>query len=180
MTESLNLPDQSGAERPYRWRWLAFSVVLLASMMDLLDTLITSVAAPSIRADIGGGASLIQWLGAGYTLALAAGLVTGGRLGDIYGRKTVFLVGAAGFTAASVACGLSMSPGMLVGTRVAQGLFGAVMLPQGLGVIRSVFPPKELPMAFGAFGPRWTSPPSAARSSPAPSSRPTSSAPGGA
>jgi EmrB/QacA subfamily drug resistance transporter len=141
------------AEHPYRWRWAAFAVVLLASVMDLLDSLVTNIAGPTIRADIGGGPALIQWLGAGYTLAMAAGLITGGRLGDIYGRKAVFIVGVVGFTAASVLCASSVSPVMLSSFRVAQGLFGAVMLPQGLGVIKAVFPPQELAKAFGAYGP---------------------------
>jgi EmrB/QacA subfamily drug resistance transporter len=141
------------ADPPYRWRWAAFAVVMLASVMDLLDSLVTNIAGPTIRADIGGGPALIQWLGAGYTLAMAAGLITGGRLGDVYGRKPVFVVGVVGFTVASVLCASSVSPGMLIGCRVAQGLFGAVMLPQGLGVIKAVFPPAELAKAFGAYGP---------------------------
>lgn len=138
---------------PNPLRWLAFAVVLLAAVMDLLDALVTNVAAPTIRADIGGGTVVVQWLGAGYTLALAAGLVLGGRLGDIYGRRTVFLVGAFGFTAASLLCAASVTPTMLIAARVAQGLFGAIMLPQGLGVIKEVFPPRELAKAFGVFGP---------------------------
>lgn len=143
----------SSTSSPYRWRWIAFAVVLLASIMDLLDALVTNIAAPSIREDIGGGPALIQWLGAGYTLALAAGLITGGRLGDLYGRKPVFLIGAAGFTTSSLLCAGAVSPTMLIASRVAQGLFGAILLPQGLGVIKSVFPPKELATAFGAYGP---------------------------
>ncbi|WP_225850062.1 MFS transporter [Streptomyces sp. HPF1205] len=141
------------ADPPDPRRWAAFAVVLLASVMDLLDSLVTNIAGPTIRADIGGGPELIQWLGAGYTLAMAAGLMVGGRLGDIHGRKPVFLTGAAGFTLASVLCACATSPGELIGFRVAQGLFGAVMLPQGLGVIKAVFPPQELARAFGAFGP---------------------------
>jgi EmrB/QacA subfamily drug resistance transporter len=84
---------------------------------------------------------------------MAVGLLTGGRLGDLYGRRRVFLVGAAGFTAASLLCSLAQSPEMLVGSRVLQGLFGAVVLPQGLGMIKEMFPPKEMAAAFGAFGP---------------------------
>ncbi|MET7832456.1 MFS transporter [Micromonospora sediminicola] len=154
MTDNVALaPASTVAGGAYRWRWAAFAVVLLASIMDLLDTLVTNIAAPSIRAELGGGPALIQWLGAGYTLALAVGLITGGRLGDLYGRKRVFLVGAAGFTVASLLCAVATSPGTLVGARVVQGLFGAVMLPQGLGVIRAMFPAQELGKAFGVFGP---------------------------
>ena len=138
---------------PYRWRWAAFAVVLAGSVMDLLDSLATNIAGPSIRADIGGGSTLLQWLLAGYTLAMAVGLITGGRLGDLYGRRPVLLVGMAGFTIGSILCSIATQPGELIAFRVVQGLFGAIMLPQGLGVIRASFPPRELPAAFGAFGP---------------------------
>jgi EmrB/QacA subfamily drug resistance transporter len=157
MTETtLEAGQSSGsgvAERLYRWRWAALFVILAAEVMDMLDTLITTIAAPTIRADLGGSATTIQWLSAGYTLAMAVGLITGGRLGDLYGRKRMFLVGALGFTVGSLLCGVAQSPEMLVGSRVLQGLFGAVMLPQGLGMIKEMFPPKEMAAAFGAFGP---------------------------
>jgi MFS family permease len=126
VAEKTSTRAQAPADAVYRWRWLAFTVVVLASVMDLLDALVTNIAGPSIRNDIGGGPALIQWLGASYTLALAAGLIIGGRLGDILGRKPAFLVGAAGFTITSGLCAASISPGMLIGCRVAQGLFGAL------------------------------------------------------
>lgn len=138
---------------PYRWRWAALFVILAAEVMDLLDAVVTNIAGPSMRADLGGGASTLQWLAAAYTLSMAVGLVTGGRLGDIHGRRRMFLVGAAGFTFGSLLCAVSMSPEMLIGARVVQGLFGAVMLPQGLGMIKEMFPPKESQKAFGMFGP---------------------------
>ncbi|MER6378845.1 MFS transporter [Streptomyces sp. NPDC001250] len=138
---------------PYRWRWAALFVILAAEVMDLLDAVVTNIAGPSMRADLGGGASTLQWLAAAYTLSMAVGLVTGGRLGDIHGRRRMFLVGAAGFTLGSLLCALSVSPEMLIGARVVQGLFGAVMLPQGLGMIKEMFPPEESQKAFGMFGP---------------------------
>ncbi|MFJ9821134.1 MFS transporter [Streptomyces sp. NPDC101151] len=138
---------------PYRWRWAALFVILAAEVMDLLDAVVTNIAGPSMRADLGGGASTLQWLAAAYTLSMAVGLVTGGRLGDIYGRRRMFLVGAAGFTLGSLLCAISMSPEILIAARVVQGLFGAVMLPQGLGMIKEMFPPKESQKAFGLFGP---------------------------
>ncbi|MEU5884222.1 MFS transporter [Spirillospora sp. NPDC047279] len=146
-------PGTGPAQTLYRWRWVALFVILAGEILDLLDALITTVAAPTIRADLGGSAGTIQWLAAGYTLAMAIGLITGGRLGDLYGRKRMFLIGAAGFTAGSLLCGLAVSPGMLVGSRVLQGLFGALMLPQGIGMIKEMFPPREMGAAFGAFGP---------------------------
>ncbi|MFI6515941.1 MFS transporter [Spirillospora sp. NPDC050679] len=138
---------------PYRWRWAALAVILAAEIMDMLDALVTNIAAPAIRADLGGSPATVQWLAAGYTLAMAVGLVTGGRLGDLYGRRRMFLVGVAGFTLASLLCGLAASPGALVGSRLLQGLFGAVLLPQGLGMIKQMFPPGEAAAAFGLFGP---------------------------
>ncbi|WP_436762469.1 MFS transporter [Streptosporangium sp. V21-05] len=145
-------PSPTGAE-PYRRRWPALFVVLAAEVMDLMDAMITIIAAPSIQKELGGSSSMIQWLSAGYTLAMAIGLVTGGRLGDLYGRRRMFIAGALGFTLFSLLCGLATSPETLIGARVLQGLAGAVMVPQGLGVIKEVFPPRELAAAFGAFGP---------------------------
>jgi EmrB/QacA subfamily drug resistance transporter len=144
---------EEAAATAYRWRWIALFVILAAEVMDLLDALVTTIAGPSIRADLGGADSLIQWLGAGYTLAMAVGLVTGGRMGDLFGRKRMFIIGAAGFTIASITSAFAQDPEMLISSRVAQGLFGAVMLPQGLGMMRQMFTGKELASAFGAFGP---------------------------
>ncbi|MGV9308035.1 MFS transporter [Nonomuraea sp. NPDC003727] len=140
----------------YRWRWPALFVILAAEIMDLIDALITQIAAPTIQKELGGSASLIQWLISGYTLAMAVGLITGGRLGDLYGRKRMFVIGALGFTAASLLCGVSVSPEMLIAARVLQGLFGSVMIPQGLGLIKEMFPPEEIGKAFGMFGPVMT------------------------
>jgi EmrB/QacA subfamily drug resistance transporter len=147
-------PDPSDQQpSPFRWRWVALFVILAAEVMDLLDALVTTIAGPTIRTDLGGSESMIQWLGAGYTLAMAVGLVTGGRLGDLYGRKRMFMIGAGGFVTASLLCALAQSPEMLIWSRVLQGLLGAVMLPQGLGMIKEMFSPKEMGAAFGAFGP---------------------------
>ncbi|MGP4094641.1 MFS transporter [Nonomuraea sp. KM90] len=142
--------------QPYRWRWVALFVILAAEVMDLLDALVTTIAAPTIQKELGGSESLVQWLGAGYTLAMAVGLITGGRLGDLYGRKRMFVIGACGFTVASLLCGVSVTPEMLIASRVLQGLFGAVLIPQGLGLIKEMFPPQELGKAFGMFGPVMT------------------------
>jgi EmrB/QacA subfamily drug resistance transporter len=153
MTEALAAPRAPADRQPYRWRWAALFVILAAEVMDLLDATVTNIAAPSIRVDLGGSYATIQWLGAGYTLAMGVGLITGGRLGDIVGRRRMFLIGAAGFTISSVLCGIAQDPGMLIAFRVLQGLFGAVMIPQGLGVIKEMFDDAEMAKAFGAFGP---------------------------
>jgi EmrB/QacA subfamily drug resistance transporter len=145
--------ESASAAGTFPHRWVALFVILAVEVMDLLDALVTNIAGPSIRTELGGAYSLIQWLGAAYTLAMAIGLLTGGRLGDIFGRRRMFLIGATGFTLASLACGLAQTPAQLIVGRAVQGLFGAVMLPQGLGMIKQMFTPAEQAKAFGAFGP---------------------------
>ena len=90
------------------------AIVLIADVLDLMDSTITNIAAPSIARQLGGGESLIKWLGAGYALAMGVLLVVGGRLGDRYGKRRIFLIGIAGFTAASALCGLSVDPAMII------------------------------------------------------------------
>ncbi len=133
-------------------RWVALAVVLIAAFMQLVDISIVNVAIPSIQRDLDATYSQIQWVLAGYQLAFAVTLITGGRLGDIFGRKRLFMLGMAGFTLASALCGLAQSPGMLIGSRVLQGLMGAIMFPQTLSVIQVTFPPRERGTAFGMFG----------------------------
>ena len=129
------------------------AVVLIADVLDLMDATITNIAAPSIIRDIGGGESLIKWLGASYALAMGVLLVVGGRLGDRYGKRRLFLIGIAGFTLASLACGLSVKPTMLIIARLAQGGFGALLIPQGIGLLLATFSREQLPAAFSSFGP---------------------------
>jgi EmrB/QacA subfamily drug resistance transporter len=133
-------------------RWVALAVVLIAGFMQLVDISIVNVAIPSIQRDLDATYSQIQWVLAGYQLAFAVMLITGGRLGDIYGRKRLFMTGMAGFVLASALCGLAQSMGMLIGSRVFQGLMGAIMFPQILSVIQVTFPPRERGTAFGLFG----------------------------
>src|SRR5919201_115693 len=147
------MPTAGAAPPAYRWRWVVLAVVLVAEVMDLLDTTVITIAAPTIRGDLGGGAAAMQWWAAGYTLAFGVLMIVGGRLGDVFGRRRVFVVGIAGFTLASAACALAPSPDALIVTRVLEGGFGALLIPQGLGVIKTVFPPREMGGAFAAFGP---------------------------
>ena len=101
--------------------------------MDLLDSTIAQVAAPAIQRDLGGSYAVIEWITAAYTLAMAVGLLTGGRLGDLFGRKRMLLTGIAAFLAASAACAAAATPGELIAARAAQGVAGALMLPQVFG-----------------------------------------------
>src|SRR5258706_6524 len=118
-----------------------------------MDSTITNIAAPTIVRDIGGGESLIKWLGAGYALAMGVLLVLGGRLGDRYGKRRMFLIGIAGFTLASLGCGLAADPAMLIAGRLVQGGFGALLIPQGIGIVISSFSREQQPRAMAAFGP---------------------------
>ncbi len=134
-------------------RWIVLFLVLAAEVVDLVDSTVVNIAAPTIRTDLGGSAATMQWFLAAYTLAFAVSLVTSARIGDIVGRRTMFLVGMGGFTAASLLCGTAYSPGMLIACRLLQGAFGAAMIPQGLALIKDAFPPAELSKAFTMFGP---------------------------
>jgi EmrB/QacA subfamily drug resistance transporter len=149
--------DQTGAAAsPLRvppGAWAVLAIVLIADIMDLLDSTITTIAAPTISARLHGGPELIKWLGASYALSLGVLLVTGGRLGDKYGRRRTFLIGIAGFTAASLACGLAWDPASIIVARLVQGGFGALLIPQGFGILGSVFPREQIGKAFSAFGP---------------------------
>lgn len=129
------------------------AVVLIADVLDLMDSTITNIAAPSIVRDIGGGESLIKWLGASYALAMGVLLVVGRRLGDRYGKRRLFLTSIVGFVIASAACGLAVDPAMLIAARLVQGGFGALLIPQGIGVLLASFSREQIPRAFGAFGP---------------------------
>lgn len=133
-------------------RWVALAVLLTATLLDLLDATIINIAIPSIQSDIGASNTAIQWITAGYTLSFAVGLVTGGRLGDIFGRKRVFLLSMAGFTVASALSGLATGPDMLVVARVVQGLMAALMVPQVLSIMHVTFAPEESGKVFGMFG----------------------------
>jgi EmrB/QacA subfamily drug resistance transporter len=138
---------------PHPRRWTILFVILAAECMDLFDGTIVNVALPSIREHLHASDAALQWIAGGYALALAIGLVTGARFGDRFGRKRMFVLGAAGFTLASALSGLATSTEMLVAFRLVQGAFGALLIPQGLGIMRDVFPEDELPKAFAIFGP---------------------------
>src|ERR1700761_2342639 len=99
--------------------------------MDLLDGTIVNVAAPTIRADLGASTTSLQWVVGGYALALAVGLVVGGRLRDLFGRRRLFLTGIVLFTLSSLLSGIAPSTGVLIAFRLTQGLAAALMIPQG-------------------------------------------------
>jgi EmrB/QacA subfamily drug resistance transporter len=133
-------------------RWLALGSVMTALFMVLLDVSIVNVAVPAIRSNLSANNADIQFVIAGYGLAYAVMLITGGRLGDIFGRKKLFLIGMSGFVIASALCGLAQSAIMLDLSRVLQGTMAALMYPQVLSVIQVSFPPHERARVFGFVG----------------------------
>lgn len=139
-----------GERRPAR-PWLTLVALSLGLMMVLLDTSIVSVANPTIGKDLGGSLAGLQWVTSAFLLAIATGLVPGGKLGDHYGRQRLFIVGAACFALTSAGCGLSASMGMLIGFRVAQGLAAAAMMPQTLSSLRATFPRQRFQLAVGIY-----------------------------
>jgi MFS family permease len=132
-------------------RWWALSSVAAAQFLAVADAFIVNVAIPSIRADLHAGAAEIQAVIAVYQIAYAALVITGGRLGDIVGRKRIFIAGVLGFTLASLWCGLSGSPAMLIFARAAQGGAAAMMVPQVLASIHTLFPDSSRARAFTIF-----------------------------
>ncbi|CAM5241454.1 MFS transporter [Streptomyces narbonensis] len=144
--------DAAPTDTSDKRRWIALAIVMTAAFMDLVDATIVNIAIPSIERDLGASFGAIQWITAGYALAFAAGLITGGRLGDIYGRKRLFLLGTAGFTIASALCGFAANPEMLVASRLLQGTAAAMMVPQVLSIIHVTFPAHERGKVFGMFG----------------------------
>lgn len=156
MTETSTAPSPDLATPPpvrNPLRWFVLAVVLAANIMDLMDATIVNVAGPSIRHALGGSASTLLWLSAGYTLAFSVLLITGARLGDMFGRRRLFLIGSAGFTLMSAACSAAPSPAVLITFRVLQGSFGALMIPQGFGMLKEVFDEDDMSKVYGVFGP---------------------------
>lgn len=128
------------------------SVVLVAAFVAILDSFIVIVAGPAIRADLGATDAELQWVLAAYQLTYAVFLVTGGRLGDLVGRRRMFVAGMALFTVSSVACALAPTVGVLVAARLVQGLGTAAMLPQVYAVIVEQLGQAQRHRAFGVLG----------------------------
>lgn len=127
-------------------------VILVASFMDLVDVTIVAVAAPDIKASLGASPAQLQWMIAAYALSLGAALITGGRIGDQYGRRRAFLIGLAAFVGASGVCALAPTAEVLIAMRVAQGAAAGLMVPQVFGIIRASLTPQQMGAALGAYG----------------------------
>jgi EmrB/QacA subfamily drug resistance transporter len=133
-------------------RKIALIIVAIGFIMDLLDSTIVNIAIPSIRSNIHASYSAIQWVFAGYTLAFSVLLIIGGRMGDIFGYKKLFMIGVAGFSIASLLSGVAQDPTMLIIARVIQGTMAAMMVPQVLSLMQVMYKPEERGAINGLFG----------------------------
>src|SRR3954452_10058100 len=132
--------------------WAALPVLLAGAFIVVLDFFIVKVALPSIAGELGAGEGAMEWGDAGHGLTFAASLLTAGRLGDDLGRRRVYAVGLAGFTLASLACGLAPSPAALVVARLVQGAAGAIVMPQVLAIIGVTYRGEDYVRALSIYG----------------------------
>ncbi|WP_053803038.1 MFS transporter [Streptomyces rimosus] len=132
--------------------WIALLVLLGAELMDMIDQSVVLTALPAIQESTGAGPDAVQWLTTGYSLPIAVGLITGGRLGDLYGRRKILLIGTVVFTTASLLCGLAAGPGVLIGARGLQGVGVAIMIPQILATLHVTFEGQNRSKVFGLYG----------------------------
>ncbi|AKC78181.1 MFS transporter [Xanthomonas arboricola] len=146
---SLSTPPARAVSSP---PWLGLSVLLLAGFVTIFDLFVVNIAIPSMQAGLGASFAQIGFIVAGYELAFGVLLITGGRLGDLFGRRRLFVAGMAGFTVASALCGLAPNAGFLIGARVLQGLAAALLSPQVYASIRVNFGGDDSRRAFGLLG----------------------------
>lgn len=144
------IPDPQKGLRGHPW--LTLLTVAIGVTMVALDGTIVAIANPAIAEDLDASLADAQWITNGYLLALAVSLITAGKLGDRFGHRQTFLIGVVGFAASSAAIALSGSVTLLVVFRVLQGLFGALLMPAALGLLRATFPAEKLNMAIGIWG----------------------------
>jgi MFS family permease len=137
----------------YRWRWPALAALLLAEAMNLFDSTVMPVTGPAIRADFALSDTALQWLTVGYSFPFALLLITGGRLGDVLGRRRVFIVGMLIFTLCSALCAYAPTTAVLLAARAVQGASAALIIPQTFGLIRAMFTGTEVAKALGTIGP---------------------------
>ncbi|MBR0936841.1 MFS transporter [Bradyrhizobium jicamae] len=133
-------------------RWLALPVLLTGAFLPILDFNVVNLALPAIRNDLGATSSEVQFVISAYAATYAVFLISGGRLGDLFGRRQMFLLGVAGFTIASMLCGIAWSAAVLVAGRILQGFTATVMAPQVLASIRVLFPAAEQGRALAFYG----------------------------
>lgn len=149
---SVPQPAPSLSARLAAHHWAPLPVLLIAPFMVVLDFFIVNVAIPSMQSRLHAGSGAVEWVIAGYGLTFAIGLITGGRLGDRFGRRQMFSLGLLLFTIASAACGLASSPSLLVAARVGQGLAAALLMPQALAILGVIYEGARRVQAFSIYG----------------------------
>src|SRR5947199_6352072 len=132
-------------------KWWTLGAVAFGLFMIMLDNTIVNVALPAIEHSLHMSISSLEWIVTAYALTFAALLITGGKLGDLYGRRKMFIAGLVIFTLSSLACGLSPNAGFLIGARAVQGVGAALMNPATLSIITATFPPKQRGQAIGIW-----------------------------
>lgn len=135
-----------------RQKTLALVTLIIALVLEIVDMTIVNTALPAIKASLGANSQASQWIVAGYSLAFALLLMAGGRLGDTFGYRRMFIFGIIGFTLASVGCGLAHTGSQLVAARLLQGATGAVMAPQSMALVQVLFSPLERVSRMAMFG----------------------------
>ena len=148
----MNNKERSQDQGVVRSRGVATTVLMVATFMDLMDSTITNVALPTIGKNLGATPEQLEWTVAGYVIAFATLLITGGRLGDIFGHRRIFVIGIVGFTLASLGAALSQTGDLLVTSRVLQGGFAGIMMPQVLSSVQVMFAPEERAPVLGIIG----------------------------
>src|SRR5712691_4497590 len=148
--ETPRIPEEADAPSDGR-KWLVLVAMVFGLFMPMLDNLVVNVALPTIQHQLGAGVSGLQWIIDAYTLTFASFMLTGGALGDLYGRKRFFMSGLVVFTFGSLMCGLSTSIGQLISFRAVQGLGAAMLLPGSLSIITATFSGKERGAAIGIW-----------------------------
>ena len=143
--------DSRGLITEANRKWWTLGAMCLSMFMIMLDSTVVNVALPSIQKDLKTSVNQLEWVVNGYTLSFAALLVTGGRLGDIFGRRLIFQIGVAVFAISSATAGLAQDPTMLVVSRIAEGIGGALMMPATLSIITDAFPAEERGKAIGMW-----------------------------
>jgi EmrB/QacA subfamily drug resistance transporter len=133
-------------------RWLALPILLIGAFLPVLDFNVVNLALPAIRQNLGASASEVEFVISAYAATYAVFLITGGRLGDLFGRKRMFMLGVTGFTLTSLLCGIAWSPTVLIAGRILQGLTATAMAPQVLASIRVLFPTAEQARALALYG----------------------------
>ena len=132
-------------------KWWTLAAVSFGLFMIMLDNTVVNVALPQIQRSLDLGNSTLEWVVVGYALTFATFMLTGGKLADLFGRRLLFMIGLAIFTASSLACGLATSAAFLIAARVVQGVGAALMNPATLGIITATFPPRQRGTAIGIW-----------------------------